>query len=519
MATPSIADGSCCSPDAPPTTLLPKLHTEQDMSWHGGCLAIADLARRSILSPERLPAVTALLQQALAYDVRRGPCSVGGHVRDAAAYVCWALARAYEPQQLSNCVSALAASLLIMACYDREVNCRRAAASAFQECVGRLGSFPHGLDILAVADYYSVGNVASAYLRVAPFVASFSEYTQALLEHLVAVKLRHWDKALRSLAAMGLAALAPVAARQLASQALPQLLGLVTSDVLEVRTGAVLGVAELLPALAAAGISSSGTAAAAAAAGQPMCDGGSSSRYYALERSTAAGVAGVLGQLEAAGMYRGKGGELMREAAARLVEQTAAAVSGSDVVPLLAFGPSKRHQSEQALQHQGQGSRDQEQQPRAAADGEEEDVMSDQDDTGTAPETGLDGSAQVAISGGNGGSHKEQRGVLQLLLTAEYHAAAVRLMMDCLGHAQLGIQASGAAALKAYARAFESSDEQRPQLLALVDQLCARIADRDALPPARRGAAAGLGLLPAGLVAHQAGRVLGVLAAAAQVRG
>jgi len=97
---------------------------EPDSAWHGGCLAIAELARRSILSPSRLPDVTELLQQALAYDVRRGPHSVGAHVRDAAAYVCWALARAYEPGQLHGCVTALAGSLLVVACYDREVNCR-----------------------------------------------------------------------------------------------------------------------------------------------------------------------------------------------------------------------------------------------------------------------------------------------------------------------------------------------------------------------------------------------------------
>jgi hypothetical protein len=75
-------------------------------------------------------------------------------------------------------VHKLAASLLVITCYDREVNCRRAAAAAFQESVGRLGSFPHGLEILAVADYYSVGNMVSAYLRVAPFVAQYKEYTQ-----------------------------------------------------------------------------------------------------------------------------------------------------------------------------------------------------------------------------------------------------------------------------------------------------------------------------------------------------
>jgi hypothetical protein len=89
-------------------------------------------------------------------------------VRDAAAYVCWAAARAYAPELLAGHVQQLAASLLAAACYDREVNCRRAAAAAFQESVGRLGSFPHGIPLMAITDYFSVGNLSNAYLQVRP---------------------------------------------------------------------------------------------------------------------------------------------------------------------------------------------------------------------------------------------------------------------------------------------------------------------------------------------------------------
>jgi hypothetical protein len=40
----------------------------------------------------------------------------------------------------------------------REINCRRAASAAFQEHVGRQGTFPRGIDILTRADYFTVGH-------------------------------------------------------------------------------------------------------------------------------------------------------------------------------------------------------------------------------------------------------------------------------------------------------------------------------------------------------------------------
>jgi len=59
--------------------------------------------------------------QALHYDVRRGPHSVGSHVRDAAAYVCWAFGRAYSHKDMKNVLDQLAPDLLIVGSFDREV--------------------------------------------------------------------------------------------------------------------------------------------------------------------------------------------------------------------------------------------------------------------------------------------------------------------------------------------------------------------------------------------------------------
>ncbi len=97
------------------------MYTESDTAWHGGCLAVAELARRGLLLTPRLTSLATALQHALLYDVRRGAHSVGAHVRDAAAYVCWACARAYAPAAVAPIVHTLASTLLTVACYDREV--------------------------------------------------------------------------------------------------------------------------------------------------------------------------------------------------------------------------------------------------------------------------------------------------------------------------------------------------------------------------------------------------------------
>lgn len=105
---------------------------ESDGAWHGGCLALAELARRGLLLPTRLPDVVPVVVTALTYDVRRGLHSVGAHVRDAACYVCWAFARAYAPAVMAPHVVPLAQGMLTVSVFDREINCRRAASAAFQ---------------------------------------------------------------------------------------------------------------------------------------------------------------------------------------------------------------------------------------------------------------------------------------------------------------------------------------------------------------------------------------------------
>lgn len=302
---------------------------------------------------------------------------------------------------------------------------------------------------------------------------------QALLDHLLLVKLRHWDKAVRALAAMGLAALAPVAAQQLSCQCLPQLLQLVTDDVLEVRCGAVLGIAELVPALASAGQQELGV--------------GSS-------------VVMLLDKLAGASCYKGKGGELMREMAARLVQQVAAATAGLPVVPLYgSSGSSKRHKAEQELEQEQQ----QQQQSSGVVSPGDADAGSD------AGSNAGDDPADAADALGSQSSQQKLK-QLHLPLTPEFHAAAASLLLDCISHAQESIQAAGVSALRAYAAAFQQ--QQREQLLQLVERCCRRLGKREGAAAVRRGAAAALGVMPAGLLGDRAQEVLGVLVAAVQVR-
>ena len=66
---------------------------------------------------------------------------------------------------------------------------RLAASAAFQENVGRQGheNFPHGIEILTAADYFSLGNRSRAYLEISVFVAKFARYKPVLIDHLYQV--------------------------------------------------------------------------------------------------------------------------------------------------------------------------------------------------------------------------------------------------------------------------------------------------------------------------------------------
>eukprot|EP01063_Lacrimia_lanifica_P017782 TRINITY_DN24785_c0_g1_i1.p1 TRINITY_DN24785_c0_g1~~TRINITY_DN24785_c0_g1_i1.p1 ORF type:complete len:1230 (+),score=482.20 TRINITY_DN24785_c0_g1_i1:64-3753(+) len=268
---------------------------EDSNGWHGGCLALAELARRGLLLPVSFEKVVPITIRALSYEVVKGTYSVGRHVRDAGCYVCWSFARAYSPQDIAEYANSMSARLLATACFDREISVRRAAAAAFQECVGRLGNFPHGIDIVTRADYYNLSNRKRAYLQIAPTVASYdAQYHEHFATVLVENRLAHHDRDIRTLAAEALGELAKAESAEdgiIVTRLVKTLLDrAINSGIVDVRHGAVLGVAEVV---------------------KTSCG--------KLAEDVIAEVVTLMPRIEGARLYRGRGGEFVRTAVCHLI--------------------------------------------------------------------------------------------------------------------------------------------------------------------------------------------------------
>uniref|UniRef100_A0A8V1AI94 Tubulin-specific chaperone D n=1 Tax=Gallus gallus TaxID=9031 RepID=A0A8V1AI94_CHICK len=272
---------------------------ETDNAWHGGCLALAELGRRGLLLPSRISDVVPVILKALTYDEKRGSCSVGSNVRDAACYLSWAFARAYDPSELIPFINQISSALVIAAVFDRDVNCRRAASAAFQENVGRQGTFPHGIDILTAADYFAVGNRVNCYLTISVYIAGFPEYTQPMIDHLVNMKINHWDSVIRELSTKALHNLTPRAPEYMANVVLPRLLPLSVGTDLHTRHGAILACAEITHALC------------------KLAEENNRSITYYFNGKSLEG----LKQIHQEVCSKGLGGELMRPAVCTLIEK------------------------------------------------------------------------------------------------------------------------------------------------------------------------------------------------------
>lgn len=273
---------------------------ESDSAWHGGCLALAELGRRGLLLPHRLKDVIPVVVQALVFDEPRAYGSIGYLIRDAACYVCWSFARAYDSDIFQPYVKEIAAMLLVVTCFDREINCRRAASAAFQENVGRQGNFPHGIEILTIADYFEVGVRNHAYLKISTQIAQYEEYTKPLIDHLVTRKVTHWDTALRELSAKALFNLTPIDPNYIKDTVLPNLLDMLNSIDLNIRHGAVLAIAEILEAL-------------------HNCFNDNIENI--IGASAVESIRNIVSTFRKRGQFKGLGGELMKQACAVLIKK------------------------------------------------------------------------------------------------------------------------------------------------------------------------------------------------------
>ncbi|XP_043260310.1 tubulin-specific chaperone D [Colletes gigas] len=273
---------------------------ESDSAWHGGCLALAELGRRGLLLPHRLPDVIPVVLQALVFDEPRAYGSIGYLIRDAACYICWSFPRAYDPDIFQPYVKEIAAMLLVVACFDREINCRRAASAAFQENVGRQGNFPHGIEILTIADYFEVGVRNHSYLKISAQIAQYDEYRKPLIDHVVARKVTHWDTAIRELSAKTLFNLTSAAPNYIKDTVLPQLLDMLNSMDLNIRHGAVVAIAEILEALH---------------------NSYNEKIENILQPTAMESIRNIVNTFRKRGQFKGLGGELMKQACAVLIKK------------------------------------------------------------------------------------------------------------------------------------------------------------------------------------------------------
>uniref|UniRef100_A0A0A9YXM9 Tubulin-specific chaperone D n=1 Tax=Lygus hesperus TaxID=30085 RepID=A0A0A9YXM9_LYGHE len=278
-------------------------------AWHGGCLALAEFSKQGLLLPARLPEIIPVVKRALVYDEPVGHGSIGAHIRDAACYVVWTFARAYDPDVFQPYVSEIAPSLVIVFCLDREINMRRAAAAAFQEHIGRQGTFPHGIEILTTADYYSVGVRIHSYLNISSAIAKYDEYRRPIISHLVERKIEHWDVAIRELNAKTLHSLTEFDSEFMVDNVLPHLLNNIRSIDANTRHGSIIAIGEIAHALHL-------------------------KHGIILDKSTTEAIGDIVRELRSKHHFKGMSGELMKMACCQMINKCSLAqlqVEGSVV--------------------------------------------------------------------------------------------------------------------------------------------------------------------------------------------
>lgn len=134
-------------------------------------------------------------------------------------------------------------------------------------------------------------------------MAVFEEYRRPIIERLVTDKLKHWDVEIRNLSARSLHFLTDLDPTYMIQKVLPKLVDICLADDLLIRHGAMIGIAEITNALGKLAADKNGT----------VSDIG-------LDEKLATSITEIVPKIEHARLYRGRGGEIMRSAACRLIE-------------------------------------------------------------------------------------------------------------------------------------------------------------------------------------------------------
>lgn len=207
--------------------------------------------------------------------------------------------------------------------------------------------FKNGIEILTEADYFTLGPVSNAYLSVGPFVASFPAYYKAIVEHLVLNRLQHTDPNIRGYAAGALALISPLDVDYIINHTVGQLLAGVYSNSLEVRQGALLGLADLFLGLKGLGhlhraqlnnhLRTSAFFKSLSHNEKKLVQAGEyrlifQKQYESIQNTDSVDkitpkdkeeLIQIVDYIEKKRLFRGKGGELMRVGVCRLIESIA----------------------------------------------------------------------------------------------------------------------------------------------------------------------------------------------------
>lgn len=227
--------------------------------WHGACLTIAELIRRSLLSAYHLKRLSPWIQRALIFDQDKGSYKVGSQVRDAACYICWALPRAYTPKMLpKGMIRTIFPKLVSISLLDNEISIRRAASAAVQEIVGRYNGYIdsnnnepviyNGIDIVQLADYFSIGQSLNCFIRLVVKISHFNHYAPYIIGFLSTKVGIYGDNEIQYLAYKAVKEVFYLSPINILSYLLPYLKHIATSDLITLRSGAFLQLAGIIEA-------------------------------------------------------------------------------------------------------------------------------------------------------------------------------------------------------------------------------------------------------------------------------